>query len=124
MQCVSFILLRRKFPHIVRPYRSPLGEWGAALAGVIAFLALIAIFWNSEYRPGVYGVALFYVVAVAYFAVAGRHRLVLSPEEEFALTSGEHGHPETEGYGVTELRGGAAAQLDEAPAEQRPETTA
>jgi hypothetical protein len=28
---------------------------------------------------------------------------VLSPEEEFALTSGEHGHPETEGYGTTHV---------------------
>jgi len=28
---------------------------------------------------------------------------VLSPEEEFALTLGEHGHPETEGYGKTSV---------------------
>ncbi len=28
-----------------------------------------------------------------YFAVAGRNRLVLSPEEEFALTQGEQGVP-------------------------------
>ena len=28
-----------------------------------------------------------------YFAIAGRHRLVLSPEEEFALTQGEQGVP-------------------------------
>ena len=47
--------------------------------------------------------AIFYVVAIAYFAIAGRHRLVLSPEEEFALTQGEHGHPEHEGYGHTRL---------------------
>ena len=33
----------------------------------------------------------------------GRHKLILSPEEEFALTSGEHGHPETEGYGQTRV---------------------
>jgi hypothetical protein len=28
----------------------------------------------------------------------GRHRLVLSPEEEFALTQGEQGVPEAAGY--------------------------
>ena len=56
-------------------------------------------------------------MAVAYFAFAGRHRLVLSPEEEFALTRGQHGHREREGYGVTELEGGLAAQMDEVPAE-------
>jgi ethanolamine permease len=103
MQCFSFILLRRRFPHIERPYRSPVGEWGAAIAAVIALVTLVAMFWNSDYRAGVYGVAVFYVVALAYFALIGRHRLILSPEEEFALTKGEHGHPETEGYGVTRV---------------------
>jgi len=105
MQCASFILLRRRLPNVERPYRSPLGEWGAAVAGVIALVSLGAILYNKDYRPGVYGVAIVYLVAVAYFAVAGRHRLVLSPEEEFALTHGEHGHPETEGYGHTRLEG-------------------
>jgi ethanolamine permease len=103
MQCIAFILLRRKLPHIERPYRSPVGEWGALIAGIIAAISLIAIFWNDDYRPGVYGVAIFYVVALLYFAIAGRHRLVLSPEEEFATTRGEHGHPEREGYGTTRV---------------------
>jgi ethanolamine permease len=103
MQCLSFILLRRRFPQIERPYRSPLGEWGAGVAGVIALVSLGAILYNKDYRPGVYATALFYLVAVAYFAVMGRHRLVLSPEEEFAMTRGEHGHPETEGYGTTRV---------------------
>jgi hypothetical protein len=47
---------------------------------------------------------------------------VLSPEEEFALTSGEHGHPEREGYGVVHLGGGLEAQMDEAPSPPEPET--
>lgn len=115
MQCVSFIMLRRKLPNIERPFRSPLGEWGAGVAGAIALVSLGAILYNADYRPGVYGTALFYVVAVAYFAVAGRHRLVLSPEEEFAMTSGEHGHPEREGYGTTHLAGGVEPQMDETP---------
>jgi ethanolamine permease len=106
MQCVSFILLRRNLPDIARPYRSPVGVPGAAIAGVIALGALIAILVNDDYRPGVYGVAIVYLVAMAYFAVAGRHRLVLSPEEEFAMTRGEHGsQPEIEGYGHTRLEG-------------------
>jgi ethanolamine permease len=115
MQSVSFVLLRRRLPNIERPYRSPVGEWGAIVAGVIALISLVALFWNDDYRPGVYGVALFYIVAVAYFAAMGRHRLVLSPEEEFAMTRGEHGHPEREGYGTTHLGGGLEAQMDEAP---------
>jgi ethanolamine permease len=124
MQCVSFVLLRRNYPDIERPYRSPLGEWGALVAGAIALVSLGAIFWNDDYRPGVYGVAIFYVVAVAYFAVAGRHRLVRSPEEEFALTRGERGHPELKDYGVIHLGGGLESQMDEAPGEPpKPEPT-
>jgi ethanolamine permease len=117
MQCISFIQLRRKLPHVERPYRSPVGEWGAGIAAVIALVSLVALFWNDDYRPGVYGVAIFYVVAVAYFAVAGRHRLVLSPEEEFAMTDGRHGHPETEGYGKTRVEdvGGGAPPPEPAP---------
>ena len=103
MQCFSFIILRRKFPNIERPYRSPVGIWGAGIASVIAIVSLVAMFWNDDYRAGVYGVAIFYVVALAYFALVGRNRLVLSPEEEFALTRGQHGHPETEGYGTTHV---------------------
>jgi len=105
MQCLSFVLLRRRLPDMERPYRSPVGEWGALVAAAIALVTLIAIFWNADYRPGVYGVAAFYVVALVYFAVAGRHRLVLSPEEEFALGHGHFAH----------LGGGLEAQMDEAP---------
>ena len=76
---------------------------GAAIAGVIALVSLVSIFLNAAYRPGVYGVAIYYVLGILYFAVAGRHRLVLSPEEEFAMTRGAHGHPETEGYGHTHV---------------------
>jgi ethanolamine permease len=115
MQCLSFIQLRRKLPNIERPFRSPLGIPGAAIAGAIALVSLGAILYNADYRPGVYGTALFYVIAVAYFAVAGRHRLVLSPEEEFAMTGGQHGHPAREGNGTPHLAGGLAPQMDEAP---------
>jgi ethanolamine permease len=94
MQMTSFVLLRQRLPNIDRPYRSKFGIPGAVVAGSLAAIALIAIFLNSAYRPGVYGVAVYYVLGVLYFAIAGRNRLVLSPEEEFALTSGERGVPE------------------------------
>ena len=71
----------------------------------LALLSLGAILYNDEFRPGVYGAAIVYVVALAYFAIAGRHRLVLSPEEEFAMTKGEHAqHPE-EVYAHTRMEG-------------------
>jgi ethanolamine permease len=103
MQTLSFILLRRNLPNIERPYRSPVGVWGAGIAGVIAVVSLISLYLNDDYRPGVYGTLIYFLIGILYFAIAGRHKLVLSPEEEFAVTRGEHGHPETEGYGTTHV---------------------
>ncbi len=115
LQMTSFVLLRYNLPNIARPYRSPVGIPGAVTAGLLAAISLVAIFLNSAYRPGVYGVAVYYVLGVLYFAIAGRHRLVLSPEEEFAMTSGEHGHPETEGYGTTHVEDVAGAEVTPSP---------
>jgi len=124
MQCLSFILLRRNMPNINRPYRSKWGVPGAAIAGIIAVVSLVTMFTNEDYRPGLYGVAAYYVLGVIYFAIAGRHRLVLSPEEEFALTSGERGVPEVSyGHSAAEqeavLRGGRAPA---GPPQTPPET--
>jgi ethanolamine permease len=93
MQGISFILLRRNLPNIVRPYRSPLGIAGAATTVVIA---LVTIYYQltgaATYRQGVYAAAVFYVLGLLYFGLFGRHHLILSPEEEFAMSKGEKGH--------------------------------
>ena len=102
LQMVAFLILRRRFADVVRPYRSPVGVAGAAVAAVIAGVTLIILPFNEAYRSVVVGVAIFFAIGLLYFALVGRHRLVFSPEEEFALTHGAHGHPETEGYDVTE----------------------
>jgi ethanolamine permease len=99
LQMVSFVRLRQVMPHIHRPYRSPVGSAGAIVAGAIAVICLIALFLDPAYRPGVYGVAAWYIITILYFAIWGRHKLILSPEEEFALTKGERGHPELGEYG-------------------------
>jgi ethanolamine permease len=93
MQCLSFILLRMRLPNIERPYRSLVGIPGAAIAAVIALVSLISLYLTDTYRPGVVGTLIYFVLGILYFAIAGRHRLVLSPEEEFALTSGAQGVP-------------------------------
>lgn len=101
-QMGAFLVLRRKLPDADRPYRSPVGIWGAFVAGVIALVTLILMPFNEGYRSVILWVAAVYVIGLILFAVFGRHRLVLSPEEEYAITGGVHGHPETEGYDVTE----------------------
>ncbi len=121
LQMTSFVVLRRKLPNIERPYRSRWGVPGAVIAGGLAAISLIAIFLNSAYRPGVYGVAVYYILGVLYFAIAGRHRLVLSPEEEFALTLGEKGVPGQAGYSTSKeeqetiLRSGSGETQPSAP---------
>jgi ethanolamine permease len=72
---------------------------GAVVAGVIAVISLISLYLDAGYRPGVVGTAIYFVIGILYFAIVGRHRLVLSPEEEFALTQGEKGDPEAEALG-------------------------
>jgi ethanolamine permease len=92
MQGLSFILLRKNLPHIVRPYRSPLGIPGAAVTIVIALVTMYYQLQDPVYRGGVYAVAVFYVLGLLYFAAFGRNHLILSPEEEFAMSKGEKGH--------------------------------
>ncbi len=68
-----------------RPYLSPLGRAGAGLAGGIAAITLFFLFVNPDYRPGVYGVAIWFGLSLAYFGLYARHHMILSPEERFAL---------------------------------------
>ena len=89
MQMVSFVLLRQKYPNINRPYRSPVGIPGAVIAGAIALVSFISLFFDASYRPGVVGTVIWFAIGIAYFAVSGRKRLVFSPEEEFAVSMGK-----------------------------------
>jgi ethanolamine permease len=50
----------------------------------IALLTLVYMFLNEAYRPGLWGALIWYALGVLYFAVAGWHKLVLSPEERSA----------------------------------------
>jgi len=63
---------------------------GAAL--VVALVTLWYQLQDPVYRVAVYYVAAFYVLGILYFAVYGRNQLILSPEEEFAMSKGEKGH--------------------------------
>jgi ethanolamine permease len=78
-------MLRIKFPNMERPYRSPLGIPGAVIALIISLATLIFLFLNEDNLYGVVGMAIWFLVGVIYFAAYGRHRLVLSPEEQFAF---------------------------------------
>jgi ethanolamine permease len=84
-QAVSFILLRRNKPDIERPYRSPVGIPGAVITIVIAVVTLTYQVQDPNFSRGVIWVIVWCGVGIAYFALVGRNKLILSPEEEFAL---------------------------------------
>ncbi|HET9474255.1 MAG TPA: hypothetical protein VFO82_10195, partial [Steroidobacteraceae bacterium] len=92
MQGLSFVLLRKNMPNIVRPYRSPIGVPGAMVTIVVALVTLYYQLQDPVYRIGVYAVAVFYALGIVYFALYGRNQLILSPEEEFALSKGAKAH--------------------------------
>ena len=85
MQMLGFIMLRLNHSHMERPYVSPLGIPGAAIALSLCIVTLVVLFINPDFRPGVYGAAVWFGLGLLYFAVHGRKQLVKSPEEEFAL---------------------------------------
>jgi ethanolamine permease len=90
LQMLSFILLRIRFPAIQRPYVSPLGIPGAVVALLISAVTLVTLFYSDPiYQKVVIGAAIWYALGLLYFALYGRKHLVKSPEEEFALRSGE-----------------------------------
>ncbi|GGV74525.1 ethanolamine permease [Streptomyces gelaticus] len=83
LMALSHMVLRRREPHLERPYRTPGGALTSSVAFVLACSALVATFLVDRDAAfialGVYGAAL------AHFAFYSRHRLVASaPEEEFA----------------------------------------
>ena len=84
-QAVSFILLRRNQPNIERPYRSPLGIPGAVVTIVIAVVTLLYQIQDPNFFRGVIWVIVWIAIGVIYFWFVGRNKLILSPEEEFAM---------------------------------------
>lgn len=99
LQMLSFVILRRKFPNAIRPYRSPWGVPGAVIAGILSLAIFFGFFINEPARPAIAAIAVVYVVMLLIFALHGRKRLVLSPEEEYAVSGGLHYDPQKEGYG-------------------------
>ncbi|GAB2625605.1 ethanolamine permease [Streptomyces capparidis] len=83
LMSLSHLVLRRREPGLHRPYRTPGGSVTSGTAFVLACAALVATFL-VDVKAAVTTLAV-YLVAIGYFALYSRHRLVASaPEEEFA----------------------------------------
>jgi ethanolamine permease len=83
LMMVSHIVLRVREPDLPRPYRTPGGVVTTSVALVLAAAAVVATFVVDPVAAAI--TAGIFVVAVAYFWLFSRHRLVANaPEEEFA----------------------------------------
>ena len=85
LQAVSFLVLRARLPDLTRPYRSPMGIGGAIVTIIIAAVTLVYQLLDPVFVSGVLGVCAWFALGILWFALVGRNRLVLSPEEAFAL---------------------------------------
>ena len=103
-QGISFILLRKNMPNIERPYRSPLGIPGAALTVVIALRhALLPAAGSGVSRRRLRRARL---VCRRHPLLRARSAVTSSccrPKRSSRSRGGQHGHPESEGYGTTKI---------------------
>jgi ethanolamine permease len=89
LQMLSYILLRVRMPNLTRPYRSPLGVFGAAVGLSISLVTLVTLFVvDPIYQKVTVAAAVWFAAGLVYFAVFGRKRLVYAPEEQFAQVAG------------------------------------
>ena len=63
---------------------------GAVATLLIALVTIYFQLTDPVYRGGVLWVAVWFAIGIAYFAAVGRNRLILSPEEEFAMSHSEN----------------------------------
>jgi ethanolamine permease len=100
----SYIVLRRREPNLLRPYRAPGGVATDSVALALAVLAMSAgFFYTTAAQWTIIATIGAILVGLAYFALYSRHRLVAeAPEEEFAVIEA------------------AEAELEEAPATPGP----
>ncbi len=86
LQSASFILLRIRRPNLKRPYISPFGKTGAWITILIALVTIYYQLQDVSYRVAVFSAIAYLIIGLIYFGLHGRHRLILSPEEEFAMS--------------------------------------
>lgn len=86
LQSVSFLLLRIKRADMERPYVSPLGKAGAWVTIIIALVTIYFQLQDGSYRIAVFSAIGYLLAGLIYFGIQGRHHLILSPEEKFAMS--------------------------------------
>ena len=75
---------------------------------VIGVVTLLYQVQDPNFFKGVIWVLVWFAVGIVYFALVGRHKLILSPEEEFALEHAERRCPSASWRSEQSIAGPAA----------------
>ena len=87
-RAAAFLALRRNHPDIPRPYRSPLGRFGAWITIAICSVTLVCQVQDASFLRGSFWVMVWLGAGAVYYVSVARHRLILSPDEEAAAVAG------------------------------------
>ncbi|MCX7287577.1 MAG: amino acid permease [Rhodobacterales bacterium] len=80
----AFLVLRRDYPRLPRPFRSPLGRFGGWLTIAICLVTLVCQVQDPGFLQGSFWVVVWLLLAIAYYVLVARHRLILTPDEAAA----------------------------------------
>lgn len=80
-RAAAFLVLRRDYPDLPRPFASPLGRFGGWLTIGICSVTLGCQVQDPRFLQGSAWVLVWLTLGVAYYGAVARHRLILSPDE-------------------------------------------
>lgn len=83
-RAAAYLALRRNCPDLPRPFRSPFGRFGGWLTIAICLVTLVCQIQDPLFLQGSVWVVIWLALALAYYGLIARHRLILTPDEAAA----------------------------------------
>jgi ethanolamine permease len=90
-RAAAYLALRRDYPRLPRPFRSPFGRSGGWLTIGICLVTLVCQIQDALFLQGSVWVVIWLVLAIAYYVLVARHRLILTPDEVAARKAANDG---------------------------------
>jgi ethanolamine permease len=83
-RAAAFLALRRDYPSLPRPFASPFGRFGGWLTIAICLTTLFCQIQDPRFLQGSFWVVIWLLLAIGYYVIVARHRLILTPDETAA----------------------------------------
>ena len=83
-RAAAFLVLRRDYPRLPRPFTSPMGRFGGWLTIAICLITLVSQVQDPRFLQGSFWVVVWLGLGIGYYALVARHRLILTPDEDAA----------------------------------------